>query len=314
MRYRFIDREKVFYPVGVLCRVMKVKRSAYYVYAAGGSYLKSKQTVELARRVKAVFWVHKRRYGTRRISKELIAAGINAGRYRVRSLMSEQGLQAIQPRSFVPKTTVSDDRRASPNLMAQAKPSRPGEVLVGDITYLPLWDGKWCYLASWQDKVSKRIVGWSVGMRMTDDLVIDALNKAIIRGLVGANPIIHSDRGSQYSSNDFRKLLKQHGYRQSMSGRGNCYDNAQAESFWARLKAELLEGGAFRSVDEARSEVFSYIEGYYNRIRRHSAIGYLSPIEFERILKDRSAGQNFGQTKTTSVFQFSKPLTTGLGF
>lgn len=276
--------------------------------------MKSKQTVELARRVKEIFWIHKRRYGTRRIIEELMAAGINVGRHLVRRLMREQGLKAIQPRSFVPKTTVSDNRRASPNLLVQAKPSRPGEVLVGDITYLPLWNGKWCYLASWQDKVSKRVVGWSVGMRMTDDLVIDALNKAMIRGLVRKDAIIHSDRGSQYSSNDFRKLLTRHGLRQSMSGKGNCYDNAQAESFWARLKAELLEDGAFRSVEEARSEVFSYIEGYYNRIRRHSAIGYLSPIEFERKLKDQSAGQSSGQTKTTSVFQFSKPLTTGLGF
>lgn len=297
---------------------MKVKRSAYYVYASGGSYLKSKRTEELARRVKEIFWLHMRRYGSRRILEDLVEAGVNVGRYMVRRLMREQGLKAIQPRSFVPKTTVSDNRRASPNLLKEANPVRPGEVLVGDITYLPLWNGKWCYLASWQDKASKRVVGWSVGTRMTDDLVIDALNKAIIRGLVRKDAIIHSDRGSQYSSNDFRKLLKRHGLRQSMSGKGNCYDNAQAESFWARLKTELLEDGAFRSVEEARSELFSYIEGYYNRIRRHSAIGYLSPIDFERKFeaenKTRPADHNFGLTKITSIFQFSKPLTTGLGF
>jgi transposase InsO family protein len=232
--------------------------------------------------------------------------------------MSGQGLRAIQPRSFVPKTTVSDNRRASPNLLKDASPVSPREVLVGDITYLPLLGGKWCYLASWQDKISRRVVGWKVSDRMTDDLVIDALNKAIIRGQVRKDAIIHSDRGSQYSSNDFRKLLKRHGLRQSMSGKGNCYDNAQAESFWARLKAELLEDGAFRYVDEARSEVFSYIEGYYNRIRRHSAIGYLSPIDFERKFEiDRishPADRNLGLTETTSGFMFSKPLTTGLGF
>jgi len=272
----------------------------------------------LAAAVKDVFWLHKRRYGTRRISMELKAMGIMAGRYQVRTLMKEQELRAIQPRSFVPKTTVSDNRRASPNLLTEANPVRPGEVVVGDITYLPLWDGKWCYLASWQDMVSKRVVGWAIGMHMTDDLVIDALNKAIIRGLVRKNAIIHSDRGSQYSSNDFRKLLKQHGLRQSMSGKGNCYDNAQAESFWARFKIELLEDGAFRNVVEACSETFSYIEGYYNRIRRHSAIGYLSPLEFERkFATDRQnplVDHNLGLTKTTSVFLFSKPLTTGLGF
>ena len=248
--------------------------------------MKSKGTTELALAVKDVFWFHKRRYGSRRISAELKGQGIRAGRYRVRSLMREQGLRAIQPRSFVPRTTVSDNRRASPNLLKESSRAEPKAVLVGDITYLPLRSGKWCYLASWQDKVSRRIVGWKVSDRMTDDLVIGALDKAVKRGLVVGDAIIHSDRGSQYSSNDFRKLLKQHGFRQSMSGRGNCYDNAQAESFWARLKTELLEDGAFRSTGEARSETFSYIEGYYNRVRRHSSLGYLSPDEFERKLEN----------------------------
>ncbi len=261
---------------------MKVSRSGYYGYAAGKSYLKSEEDKALTLRVKDIYWLHRRRYGSRRISAELKGQGIKVGRYRVRSLMREQGLKAIQPRSFVPRTTVSDNQRASPNLLKEASPRVPKTVLVGDITYLPLRDGKWCYLASWQDKVSKRVTGWKVSERMTDDLVIDALEKALMRGYIAKDAIIHSDRGSQYSSNDFRKLLSKNGLRQSMSGKGNCYDNAQAESFWARLKTELLEGGAFRSVEEARSETFSYIEGYYNRIRRHSTLGYISPEEFEK--------------------------------
>lgn len=265
-----------------MCRMLKVSYSGYYVYAGCGSYLKSEQAEVLAAKVKEIYWMHKRRYGSRRISAELKATGIKAGRYRVRSLMREQDLRAIQPRSFVPRTTVSDNRRASPNLLTDALPTEPRAVLVGDITYLPLLGGGWCYLASWQDKVSKRVVGWKVAMRMTDDLVIGALEKALVRGFVGKNAIIHSDRGSQYSSNDFRKLLKQHGLRQSMSGRGNCYDNAQAESFWARFKTELVDGGVFRNIAEAISETFSYIDGYYNRIRRHSTLGYISPNEFER--------------------------------
>ena len=245
--------------------------------------------------VKKVFWEHKRRYGSRRISEELRSIGVKAGRYRVRSLMNELGLRAIQPRSFVPRTTVSDNRRASPNLLTSISPTVPKAVLVGDITYLPLFGGTWCYLASWQDKVSKRVAGWSVSDRMTDSLVIGALNKAFERGLIAKDAIIHSDRGSQYASKAFRKLLSERGLRQSMSGKGNCYDNAQAESFWARLKTELLEGGAFRSVEEARIETFSYIEGYYNRIRRHSALGYLSPNEFEKrfeISKNEKAGKS----------------------
>lgn len=266
----------------LLCRVLKVTRSAYYVYVSGKSYLKSEERSELAARVKEIFGLHGRRYGSRRISAELKARGIKAGHHKVRTLMNELGLRSIQPRSFVPRTTVSDNRRASPNLLASMSPTEPKAVLVGDITYLPLINGKWCYLASWQDKVSRRITGWKVSERMTDDLEIGALDKAIARGFVARDTVIHSDRGSQYASKDFRKLLSKNGLRQSMSGRGNCYDNAQAESFWARLKTELLEGGAFRSVDEARSETFSYIEGYYNRTRRHSSLGYLSPDEFEK--------------------------------
>ena len=117
---------------------------------------------------------------------------------------------------------------------------------------------------------------------MTDDLVIEALDKALMRGLVAKDAIIHSDRGSQYSSTGFRKLLKMHGLRQSMSGKGNCYDNAQAESFWARFKTELLDGRLFESVDQARTETFSYIDGYYNWVRKHSSLGYKSPEQFER--------------------------------
>lgn len=275
-----------------MCRMLKVSCSAYYVWAAGGSYLKSQRELEIAKQVNDVFWIHGRRYGSRRISVELNARGVGVGRYRVRSLMSEQGLKAIQPRSFVPKTTVSDNRRASPNLLKEASPTAPKAVLVGDITYLPLIGGGWCYLASWQDKVSRRVAGWKVSARMTNDLVIEALDKALVRGLVVTGAIIHSDRGSQYSSRDFRNLLSKHGLRQSMSGRGNCYDNAQAESFWARFKTELLDGGAFRSLDEARSETFSYIEGYYNQTRRHSALGYKSPAEFELHFENQKKEQS----------------------
>lgn len=288
---------------------MGVSTSGYYVWASGQSYLKSDRAEVLAAKVKEVYWIHKRRYGSRRISAELIATGIKAGRYRVRGLMRKQNLRAIQPRSFVPRTTISDNRRASPNLLVEAKWEQPRAVLVGDITYLPLLGGKWCYLASWQDRFSKRVVGWKVGMRMTDDLVIEALEKALVRGLVAKNAIIHSDRGSQYSSNDFRKLLKQHGLRQSMSGKGNCYDNAQAESFWARFKTELVDGGVFRNVAEAISETFSYIDGYYNRIRRHSALGYLSPEQFERKFKisknEKAAKSNRKDVSVTVVSSFT---------
>ena len=233
----FIDRERVNYPVSLMCRVLMVSRSGYYVYDKDKSVGKSER--ELGEQVKEVFFYHRKRYGSRRIAAELKDQGWKAGRFKVRRLMRQQDLRAIQPRSYLPRTTVSDNRRASPNLLKEAVASKPKAVLVGDITYLPLINGKWCYLASWQDKVSKRVAGWKVADRMTDDLVIGALDKALTRGLVAKDAIIHSDRGSQYSSNNFRKLLKQQGLRQSMSGKGNCYDNAQAESFWARFKPNL---------------------------------------------------------------------------
>jgi putative transposase len=207
--------------------------------------------------------------------------------------MKEQGLVAIAPKKFVPKTTDSKGTLASPNLLKEINPAECAlsKIIIGDITYIPLQDGSWCYLAMWQDKVTRRIIGWSLSLEMTAELVISALEKAIRKGLVRAGAIIHSDRGSQYAANGFRELLRKSGFRQSMSGKGNCDDNAQAESFFSRFKAELIEGGAFESVEEARSEIFTYIEGYDNRVRLHSSLGYQSPIEFEQNLKIKNGGK-----------------------
>jgi transposase InsO family protein len=181
-------------------------------------------------------------------------------------------------------------------LKAENAPRGPREVIVGDITYLPLASGRWCYLASWQDTFIKRIVGWAVEDSMTEDLVSGAFLKAATSGQINTGTIIHSDRGSQYVSKRFRELLMSNGCRQSMSRRGNCYDNAQAESFFSRFKAELLEGGIFEDVEQARGETFSYIEGYYNRVRRHSALGYKTPAEFELDFNNQekeSSGDSF---------------------
>jgi putative transposase len=204
-------------------------------------------------------------------------------------------LRAIQARSFRPQTTDSRHNvQASPNLLLEAKnaPQQPGEVIVGDITYLPTRVGRWSYLATWQDKFTKRIVGWAIADSMTEDLAISAFAKAVANASVKANTIIHTDRGSQYVSTRFRELLRINGCRQSMSRRGNCYDNATAESFFSRFKAELLEDGVFESVSQARTETFSYIEGYYNRVRRHSSLGYKSPEEFEREINTKKKGSN----------------------
>ncbi len=202
--------------------------------------------------------------------------------------MKQEDLKAITPNRFVPKTTDSKHGLAvSPNLLQNAAnaPFDKGEVTACDITYLRLPSGSFCYLACLQDKFTRRIVGWKVAERMTAQLVIDVFLQARRRGLIGRNAIIHTDQGSQYAAVEYRRLLFVGGFRQSMSRRGNCYDNAQAESFFSRFKAQLVENGVFESVEEARSEIFSYIEGYYNRIRLHSGLGYKSPLEFEKQLE-----------------------------
>jgi transposase InsO family protein len=274
--------------VSGLCRALRVGEAAYYAWRGGKTYRLSQKKRQLAEAVKEVFYLHRRRYGARRISAELKAGGVAVGRRLAASLMKKQSLAAIAPKRFVPRTTDSKHNFGfSPNLLREptGKAVGPGQVIVGDITYLPLQNGRFCYLATFQDKFTRRIVGWQIPERMTAQLVIDAFNRARQRGLIKREAIIHTDRGSQYASVEYRRLLYVHGFRQSMSGKGNCYDNAQAESFFSRFKAELIEGGIFESVEQARSEIFSHIEGYYNRVRRHSSLGYVSPLEFEKQLK-----------------------------
>mgnify|MGYP000049963203 CR=1 FL=1 len=276
-----------------LCQALKVGEAAFYAWRKGKTYRLSRKKSELAEAVKEMFYLHRRRYGARRISVELKASGLPVGRRLAGSLMKRQSLTAIRPKRFVPKTTDSKHSFGfSPNLLKQSvgELSGKGQVIVGDITYLPLQSGRFCYLATFQDKYTRRIVGWQVSPNMTAQLVIDAFNQARRRGLIKSGAIIHTDRGSQYASVEYRRLLYIHGLRQSMSAKGNCYDNAQAESFFSRFKTELVEGGHFESVEQARSEIFSYIEGYYNRIRRHSSLGYLSPLEFEKQLKIKNGG------------------------
>lgn len=262
---------------------MKVSLSAFYAFRRGATYGKTARRKNLDERVRECFYIHRRRYGTRRIAAEL-----ETGRAAIRAAMRRESLQAIGPRRFKPRTTDSDhDARVSPNLLKESAnaASGAGLCIVGDITYIRLADGSFCYLAVWQDKFTRRIVGWALSKRMTVQLVIDAFQMARRRALIKRGAIIHTDRGSQYAAVEFRRLLYIHGFRQSMSARGNCYDNAQAESFFSRFKAELIENGIFESIEEARTEIFSYIDGYYNRIRRHSALGYKSPLEFEKELR-----------------------------
>ena len=271
---------------------MEVSQSGYYAWRRRLSRPPCLKRKRLADLVRNCYFENRRRYGTRRISQALGKTGVKIGRGLVRRLMSQENLKAIQPKAFKPKTTDSEGTTAAPNLLAEIELEEcaPQKIIIGDITYIRLRGGRFCYLAVWQDRLTRRIIGWSLGLEMTAELVISALQKAIQKGLIRAGALVHSDRGSQYASNGFRQLLRRNGFRQSMSGRGNCYDNAQAESFFSRFKAELLEDGVFEDLEQARSEIFSYIEGYYNRVRLHSSLGYLSPIEFEQELQTKNGG------------------------
>jgi putative transposase len=311
--YRFIASEAANHPVVALCRMLGVSRGGYYGWAG-----RPKSSDDLAPRVSQVFWRHSRRYGSRRIAAELQAEskteGECIGRRRVRRLMRQLELRAIQPRRFVPRTTNSrHGQQMSPNLLLERglKVERPRQVMVGDITYLPLQGGGWAYLATWLDLYSRKIVGWQVAETMTANLVIEAMAQVIRRERPAPGLVVHSDRGGQYVATEFRALLKRAGFEQSMSRAEEPYDNAHAESLFSRYKAELLEGGAFADVEEARMETFTYIESYYNRVRRHSALGYQSPENFERAYYQRTeARENFGHRpgKGTIAKQLSCPL------
>jgi putative transposase len=232
--------------------------------------------------VNAAFRGHSARYGTRRLRAELQAQGHVVGRGRIRRALAAAGLRAQQPRSFVPRTTDSAPNvRAAPNrLLDQPAPTAPNQVWVGDITYLPKQGGGWLYLATWLDCYSRKVVGWDVRASMPEDLVSKALRRALVVRQPSAGLVVHSDQGSQYSATTFKALVARHEALQSRSRRGNCYDNAHAESFWNRLKTELLDGGSFRNLSEARLEISHYL-AYYNAERRHSALGYLAPNHFE---------------------------------
>lgn len=278
-----IQEQASYYKVKELCQALGVSRSGYYAWRNRVPLLDA-----LTPKVKQVFWQHSRRYGSRRIRAELKAEGEMIGRDRVRSIMQAERLQAIQPKSFVPRTTdFRHGLKMSPNLLDGVIVTRPRQVVVSDITYLPLQTGQWAYLATWMDLYSRKILGWQIADQMEAELIISAFEQVIFCEPPAPGLIVHSDRGGQYVDCEFRQLLAVYGYEQSMSRAGETYDNAYAESLFSRYKAELLEGGAFRDVVEAQVESFDYIERYYNRIRRHSALGYVSPDEYERAYYQR---------------------------
>ena len=285
--YQHIAQRQAHVPVRRRCQVLRAAPAAYYAWQRHRQAPTAEPTWQVA--VREAFAYHSQRYGTRRLRAEVQAQGHAVGRWRIRRALKAHGLRAQQPRSFVPRTTDSNPAvRAAPNrLLGQPAPAVPNRVWVGDITYLPRQGGGWLYLAVWLDRCSRKIVGWDVRDTMPEDLVSEALRRALAVRRPPAGLVVHSDQGSQYTATRFRDILARNGAVQSMSRRGNCYDNAHAESFWSRFKAELLDGGSFPGLTEARLEISHHI-AYYNAERRHSALGYCSPNHFESQLKTTS--------------------------
>ena len=231
-------------------------------------------------------WVHKRCYGTRRLRVELHRKGYRVGRQHLQTAMRRRGLHALQPKAFTPRTTNSTNGlRCAPNrLLDQSKPTQANRVWVSDITYLPLANGDWAYLCAFQDMASKQVVGWQVGATMPEELVARALQRAFWSQPSTPSLLVHSDRGGQYGGNAYRKRLHDHEALRSQSRRGDCYDNAQAESLWSRLKTEEPEARdwpVFSDLADAQANVAEYFD-YYNHERRHSSTGYQKPYQFHQ--------------------------------
>jgi len=269
-----------------MCKVLEVTRSGYH------GYLKSRYSqMKLENRVISELiykiWEQSHKlYGYRRVHAELRSQGVYCNRKRVLRLMNKNNIAAKKRKKFKRTTNSNHSNYISPNLLNQNfRVDSPNEVWVSDITYVSTYQG-WLYLAVVLDLYSRKVVGWSMSNRMTSQLVIDSLEHAIIDRKPVDGLIFHSDRGSQYASINFRKSLKNNNIIQSMSGKGNCYDNAVAESFFHTLKTELVYWESYKTRNDAKSSIFNFIEGFYNRTRRHSFLNYLSPFNFEiRYLK-----------------------------
>ena len=265
-----------------MCRVFEVSHSGYYAWMERQPSVTEKRRDELAAQIRTIHAAVKERYGSPRMHAELVARGHSCSVNAVAKIMKGLGILAISHKKFRVCTTDSNhDFPIAPNVVDRDfTAAKANEIWLADITSVPTREG-WLYLAAVEDLYSRRVVGWSMGTAMESRLVVDALEMAVKQRFPDAGLVAHSDRGSQYASEHYRRTLAERGIECSMSRRGNCYDNAPMESFFASLKKELVHHEDYTTIEAAKASLFEYIEVFYNRIRRHSSLGYVAPAEFE---------------------------------
>ena len=284
MKYRFIKENQDRYEIVDMCEAVGVKRSSFYRWKENKPSVRSMEDEKIKERIAQIHKQSRGRYGYRPIYYHLKDEGIDCGRDRTLRLMNETGIAGVQKKRFKPLGTESNHRFGySANLLPDAgDPTELNQVRVADTTYLPTNDG-WQYLATVMDLFTRRVIGWSISSNNNTDLVCQALQGAVLeRGKLPEGTIHHSDRGSTYASNRYQELLRLFSMKPSMSAKGNCYDNAAMESFYGRYKSSSVREHIFANENELRANVFEYIEVFYNRFRKHSSLGYKSPMEFEQ--------------------------------
>ena len=289
MKFQFIEDHRDEFPVVRMCKVLDVSPSGYYAWRGRPPSAREMANRELTQRIKEAFEESGETYGSPRIHQVMRKLGLMCSRNRVARLMRAEGLRAKQSRRFRVTTKRNKAHRAAPNRLKQDfSVERPNQKWLADITYIPTQEG-WLYLATILDLFSRRIVGWAMSERMTGELTLAALRMAIQQRQPPAGLIHHSDQGSQYTDSRYQALLQEHGIEASMNGAGSWYDNAPMESFFGTLKSERVHDGVYQTRNEARSDVFYYIAGFYNRRRLHSSLGYLSPEAYEELYHNRDA-------------------------
>lgn len=269
------------FPIDKMTRVFGVSRSGYYRFLKGVVGKRALERAVLAKNIEDIFEEHKGRYGSPRITDELKDRGYVSSQRRVRSIMKEKNLVPKARKKKKQTTDSNHNKEIAPNLLKDMSVTAPNQAWVSDITYIRTEEG-WLYLATILDLFTRKIVGWATSDRMKTELITKALWRAIKDARPSIGVIFHSDRGSQYASKDFKYILKQHGFIQSMSAKGYCYDNAYAESFFHTLKVELIYTEIYQTRTAAHASIFEYIEIYYNKKRKHTGLGNKSPLNFEK--------------------------------